>query len=711
MNNHQLKIRKILTSFGLFTVLLGSNNYDIYAKYSLKNKIVNKNDSLNNEDIIHFNNYSKFQTNEKLKNIYLVNNSVDVNSDSNNKTNVLISEIVIQGWEDHPEGRKLELVAYDSMTIKPGSIVNNEILKKDLDSIYATGWFSGVKFKAEDGPLGAKLIVKIIPNPVLKKITINPSNTIITQELINRIFDKYFNSTLNLNELQQNISIIKKWYEDRGYSLARIAGPERILDNGIVQLNIDEGIVSRIEIRFIGADEKVRKGKTKEWVIRRELKTDSGVVFNRKTLEEDIKRLYGTSLFNDVKVSLRPDDQDAKKVIISLDISEQRTGSLTGGLGFSNAAGIFAQFGFKESNAFGRAWSTALNLNFGDYSTTYNFSLYDPWIKGDKYRTAFRTNVYLSKAYPQEFSSKTSKLYAVNDLTSNTGDTLSSIVLENVGGGFTFLRPLNNGDPFKETPWRVSLGMNFKKVRLVDSDGNKKPYATKKPTTANISEIICIGYSPNDDSCPSENTLISVVAGGVRNKLNNNVNPSAGNILRFGSEQFLPLGENSPTFNRLRASYAWFVPVRLINFTKACKSNVSDNDDCSQTIGFQVKSGTILGELPPYESFCMGGASSVRGWSSCELSVSKSFAEFSTEYRVPIWRMISGSLFADAGSDLGSQNDVPGKPGKLLDKSGAGFSLGGGIGIKTPIGPLRLDIASQDLTGNMRYTIGVGWKF
>ena len=34
---------------------------------------------------------------------------------------VLISEIIIEGWENHPEGRKLELAAYDSMSVKPGS--------------------------------------------------------------------------------------------------------------------------------------------------------------------------------------------------------------------------------------------------------------------------------------------------------------------------------------------------------------------------------------------------------------------------------------------------------------------------------------------------------------------------------------------------------------------------------------------------------------
>ena len=48
---------------------------------------------------------------------------------------------------------------------------------------------------------------------------------------------------------------------------------------------------------------------------------------------------------------------------------------------------------------------------------------------------------------------------------------------------------------------------------------------------------------------------------------------------------------------------------------------------------------------------------------------------------------------------------------QLLKKEGTGYSLGGGLGVKTPIGPLRLDVASKDLSGDWRYTLGVGWKF
>ena len=710
MQRNYVTFIKVLTSIACPPLILNANSFELGEKH-LPNKV---NESLKTESLraVQEKNPSSFDF-ELRDNYMLADNGEKTNDD-----NVLISEIIIEGWEEHPEGRKLELAAYDSMSIKPGSIINNKILKKDLNSIYASGWFSGVKIKSEDGPLGVRLIVSVVPNPILKKVILNPKNTIIPNELVNDIFVNNYGTTLNLNELQNKINKIKKWYEDNGYSLARINGPERISDDGVLSLKIVEGIVSGIELRFLGSDGEVvkdgkpRKGKTKDWVIKRELKTIPGSIFNRKILEKDIQRLYATSLFDDVRVSLAPDSINPGKVIIILDLSEQRTGSLTGGLGYSNNSGIFATIGLQETNALGRAWSTNLNLNFGEYSTTYNFSLSDPWIKGDKHKTAFRTNVFLSRKYPQEFRSENNgRIYAVDDTTTSSTDSFSSIILEKVGGGFAFSRPLNGGDPFKSAKWRVLAGMNFKKVRMIDSSGNEKPYGDITPTTGNINEIICIGYSPNDGSCPVENTLVSVITSTSRNNLNNSVNPTSGDRLTFGSEQFIPVGDGSPTFNRMRASYSFFIPTRLINLTKACKSLDDLNEDCPQALGFQVKTGTIIGELPPYEAFCMGGSSSVRGWASCDLSVSKSFVEGSAEYRFPVWRMISGAFFADAGSDLGSQDNVPGKPGKLLQKSGSGFSLGGGIGIKTPIGPLRLDMASKDLSGDYRYTLGVGWKF
>ena len=52
------------------------------------------------------------------KNFLLAENNNDIVEES-----VLISEIIIEGWENHPEGRKLELAAYDSMRVSSQEVL------------------------------------------------------------------------------------------------------------------------------------------------------------------------------------------------------------------------------------------------------------------------------------------------------------------------------------------------------------------------------------------------------------------------------------------------------------------------------------------------------------------------------------------------------------------------------------------------------------
>ena len=87
----------------------------------------------------------------------------------------------------------------------------------------------------------------------------------------------------------------------------------------------------------------------------------------------------------------------------------------------------------------------------------------------------------------------------------------------------------------------------YKKVRMIDSDGISKPHGDKTPTSGNNNEIICIGYKPNSGYCPADNTLVSFIASTSMSNLNNAVNPTSGNKFSFGSEQFIKVGNTSPT--------------------------------------------------------------------------------------------------------------------------------------------------------------------
>ena len=158
MEKHFSKFTKVFTNICCSNLILIFNNSELAAKY-LQN---NNEQSIATYGINNINNtlFERFDI-EHEKNLFIAENKNEINEGS-----VLISEIIIEGWENHPEGRKLELAVYDSMSIKPGSVVNNQILNQDLNAIYASGWFSGVKIKSEDGPLGVRLIVNIVHNPI-----------------------------------------------------------------------------------------------------------------------------------------------------------------------------------------------------------------------------------------------------------------------------------------------------------------------------------------------------------------------------------------------------------------------------------------------------------------------------------------------------------------------------------------------------------------
>jgi len=679
---------------------------------------------------------------------------------------VLISEVVVKGIEGHPEQERLEIAVYDAMATRPGTQVTRSELQNDLSAIYASGWFSDVRIQPVDGPLGVQLVVTVVPNPVLTEVELEGigPKTKMPPNLIPDIFAADYGKTLNLNTLQARIGELQKWYADQGYSLARVSGPTRVSPTGVVELQVREGTVAGVEVQFLNKEGEATndkgqpiRGKTKPWVVTREVSIKPGDTFNRRQLEDDIKRLYGTGLFGDVKVTLRPVAGNPGEVTIVLGIVEQSSGSLSGGLGYSQAQGVFGQVQLQDSNLLGRAWDLALNVTYGQFGGLGDLSFTDPWIKGDKFRTAFRARVFFSREVPQIFQSQnngtistvsnvsngffqapsTAPAYNIFSSSNPLGKTFgnvqsaqsagavagvpsqdnnwfaldgNSIALQRVGANVQFVRPLNGGDPFKKVPWSVVVGFSGQEVTPMNFSGARMPYGMSSNSYSNgqtqVQNVICVAYN-----CAEQNQLVGLRVAATMNNLNDPRNPTSGNFLSLGTEQFFSVGPDSPTFNRLRASYTHYIPVNWLKIFKGCRPKPGQKEDCKQALAFQVTAGTNVGNLPPYEAFCLGGSNSVRGYYDCDLGVGKSFGEATIEYRFPIFSIISGEVFVDGGTSFGSQPNVPGNPGGLLLKPGDGFSVGTGLIVSTPVGPLRLEVASQDFTGQWRFNLGVGWKF
>ena len=665
---------------------------------------------------------------------------------------VLISEVRVEGLDGHPELDRLQLEAYDAMQVRPGSRVTRGDLQRDLNAIQATGWFADVRINPVNGPLGVQLIVQLEPFPELTAVELNVPSDLLSQAVIDEAFRSDFGSTINLNALQQRMKALQAQLAGEGYSLARISGPERVSPDGVITLKMIQGQVAGVEVQFLnkegeGEDENGEPiiGKTKEWVVTREISVEPGDPFNRNTLERDIRRLYATQLFSDVKVTLKPVPEQPGDVLIVLGIVEQSTGQLSGGLGYSQSQGVFGQAQVQDSNMFGRAWNVGLNVTYGQYGGLANLSFSDPWIKGDKHRTSFRSSLFLSQQVPQAFQSEDNGnirtveeyedngnkyAYNINSSKNPSGDSFGSvnkalkefpdrswfdyegdtIALRKTGGSFSFSRPLNGGDPFKDSSWRVLAGMSFADVRPINFAAETRPYGVSTNNFKNgrvkNNDVICVSFN-----CADNNLLTGLRLATTHNTLNDTRSPTSGNFFTFSTEQFVGVNDDSPTFNRMRGSYTQFFPVNWLKLHKGCRPDQGEKADCPQAIGLQVKGGTIVGELPPYEAFCVGGSNSIRGWYDCDLAVGRSFGEVTLEYRFPIFSVFSGELFVDAGTDFNTQKNVPGKPGLLLDKDGSGVSVGTGVIVGTPVGPLRLEIATRDFTSDYRFNLGVGYKF
>jgi outer membrane protein insertion porin family len=139
--------------------------------------------------------------------------------------------------------------------------------------------------------------------------------------------------------------------------------------------------------------------------------------------------------------------------------------------------------------------------------------------------------------------------------------------------------------------------------------------------------------------------------------------------------------------------------VRFTNFTEG-----------SQALAFNIQAGTVLGDLPPYEAFSLGGSNSVRGYDEGDVGAGRSFVQASAEYRFPIFAVVGGALFVDFASDLGTGDNVPGNPAGVREKPGNGFGYGLGIRVQSPLGPIRVDYGFND-EGDSRLHFGIGERF
>lgn len=592
---------------------------------------------------------------------------------------VLVSEVTVDGRGLTPE---LEELVYNTISTQPGRTTTRGQLQEDVNAIFATGFFANVTQAPEDTPLGVRITFRVEVNPVLSRVVVRNlpqdiGEPAIAQEAIDEIFEEGYGETLNLRNLQEGIIELNEWYQQNGYDLAQVLDSPNVSDDGVVTLVVAEGIIEDVQVRFFTEDQEEVDGVTRPFIVTREMQLAPGTVFKRETAQADLQRIFGLGLFKDARLSFSP-GTNPSQVIVNVDVEESNTGSIAAGAGISSSTGFFGTVSYQQRNVGGNNQQVTTELQIGEREILFDLSFTDPWIATDPNRLSYTVNAFRRQSISLIFDGGDTEIRLPNSDRPRVVRT---------GGGITFSRPLSP-DPFTEPEWTLSGGFQYQGIAIQDADGDLSQF----DSSGNL-----LSFSPG-----GSDILALLQFGAVRDLRNSALEPTEGSLLRVGMDQSIPIGAGTILFNRLRASYSHYFPVDFINFT--------EDPDAPQTLAFNLQAGTVIGDLPPYEAFSIGGANSVRGFAEGDVGSGRSYFQATAEYRFPILSFVGGALFLDYGTDLGTGNDVPGNPAGVRGKPGSGFGYGVGVRIQSPLGPIRVDYGFND-NGDSRLHFGIGQRF
>jgi outer membrane protein insertion porin family len=579
-------------------------------------------------------------------------------STNSNDVAVTATDVEVKGATS-----ELQQLVLNTIRTRPGGSTSQSQLDNDVAEILNTGYFANASVSKSVNRDGWKVVFQV--EPVIVRSLQLSGNQVLTSDIVNNIFKSQLGQPVSPTALRQGFEQLSQWYKDNGYVLAQVAAiqPNR---NGVLAVDVAEGIVGDINFRFVDKDGKPTQGRTKEDFLKRELKLKSGEVFRVDVARSDLQQLYKLGLFDNANISL---NGDARRVDVTYDLLERPARGVNVGGGYSPSSGVFGTINYKDQNFGGVNKQLGLNVQVGAKDFQFDGNFTSPYRESNPDMPGYSVDAFrrrsVSQTFDDDFQNKTNE--AGNYEEPREGQ---------FGGGISLSKPVGE--------WDTSVGLNYTRTSIRDRNGNII-------TTDSFGNPVSFSGTGVDD-------LLSVTAGVTRDQRNNPYNPTQGSLLSLSTQQSIPVGNGNILMNRVQANYSQYTPVNLLG-TKD-----------PQVLAFNVQGGTTIGDLPPYMAFNLGGINSVRGYGTGDVASGRSFVLASAEYRIPVYKPVGAVLFADFGSDLGTGSSVPGEPGVVRGKPGTGFGYGAGLRVNSPVGIIRADYAFTD-KGDSRLQFGLGQRF
>ncbi len=180
---------------------------------------------------------------------------------------------------------------------------------------------------------------------------------------------------VNKKGIRDDMLKITDHYSEKGYAFADVkpqmtkgSAPDQ-LD---ITLKIDKGELVYIDRIMISGN-----SRTRDNVIRREMKIEEGGVFDSKALRTSSQKLQRLEFFEDVSVTPQPTGDPALMDIV-VEVKEKNTGQFSIGMGYSSVDNLVLMGEVSENNFLGRGDRLSFKADISGTNTRYNLSYTNP---------------------------------------------------------------------------------------------------------------------------------------------------------------------------------------------------------------------------------------------------------------------------------------------------------------------------------------------
>ncbi|MCP3951134.1 MAG: outer membrane protein assembly factor BamA [Desulfobacterales bacterium] len=338
------------------------------------------------EDLYKEKNYHHIQV--TYKTIELKNNQADLEFKIVEGKRSRIENIIFDGNSEYPDKRLKKLVetseAWIFSFITEAGDLDHEKLNQDvaiLTSFYHNNGYIDARVGEPDVVFtedGIDVTFKIHEGKRYKVGKVNLVGEFVLpekklKENLKLSDEEFFSQSV----MRQDVLVIRDIYSDEGYAYAQIEPEMQRRDQELlvdVTYGIKKGTLVYYEKIIISGNTK-----TRDKVIRRELKVYERELYSGKRMKRGIRNLYFLDFFEDIQIDTPKGSAD-DQMVLKINVKEKSTGAFSLGGGYSSVEQVYFKGSVSQKNLFGRAQVLKLEASLGGLTQKFNLSFTEPWL-------------------------------------------------------------------------------------------------------------------------------------------------------------------------------------------------------------------------------------------------------------------------------------------------------------------------------------------